>query len=124
MEKPILKTALYSFLIGFALCIIFLPIGVDHIPWFFDLDTRLGYTDYFYLIARYALMFSMACTLAVTLLLFHQKRSHSNPLVKFVVEWIIEPLYSLFIGFASVTLIGFVISFLFSAFLLVRNWLL
>jgi hypothetical protein len=38
-------------------------------------------------------------------------------------QWIIEPLQSLLIGFASVTMIGIVLSLAVSAFLILRNLL-
>lgn len=118
MEKRLLKTAIYSFLIGFALTVIFVPIGQERIDWLGDVSTVLSYPDYFYMVFRYALMFTAVCVLVAYLQMAYRQTDKKDPLARCVVEWIIEPLKSLFIGFASVTMIGIVLALFIAVFLI------
>jgi hypothetical protein len=118
VEKRLLKTAVYSFLIGFALTVIFVPIGQERIGWLGDVSTAVSYPDYFYMVFRYALMFTAVCVLVAFLRVANRQTDGKIPLARFVVEWIIEPLKSLFIGFASVTMIGIVLVLAVAAFLI------
>ncbi len=107
MEKILIKTACYSFVIGLVLMIIFVPRGIDTLDYLGNVITiDMNYADYFFMIGRYALIFASFCTLAVFILEMQKRNDGANRLIAFLVDWVFEPLKSFVFGFAAIISIG------------------
>ncbi|NGQ96444.1 hypothetical protein G3578_14870 [Brevibacillus sp. SYP-B805] len=107
MEKKLVKCAVYSFIVGLVLMIIFVPRTTAYENGMGMYTTvTMPYADYFFMIVRYALIFASICVLVLFTVEVNKRREQPDPFLRFLVQWVIEPIQSFFVGFFGVIVVG------------------